>query len=229
MSGRIRFGLLLGTFLLGASAVSAQPIPPNLELPETCSFTSTGTNPYFVLQPGWTLDFEGTEGGEFVELSVTVLNDTKVVDGVQTRVVFEEEKADHKLVERSWNWFAMCQETGSVFYFGEDVDIYENGQVVSHEGAWQAGVDNARPGVIMPGKPEVGMFYFQEIAPLVAMDCALVLAVDEQRTVPAGSFSGVLHTPETTPVEPGSFGEKWYAPGVGIIEDGAFKLIRYGF
>ncbi len=100
---------------------------------------------------------------------------------------------------------------------------------MSNEGSWEAGVNNARPGIIMPGRPAVGQFHFQEIAPPDAMDSALVQSVTEQRTVPAGSFSNVLHTVEHTVLEPAAVAEKWYAPGVGLIEDGAAQLVRARF
>ena len=77
----------------------------------------------------------------------------------------ERETADGELVEISRNYFAICRPSNSVFYFGEDVNIYENGEVVSHEGAWLAGVNGAREGMIMPGTVLIGARYFQEIAP----------------------------------------------------------------
>ena len=44
--------------------------------------------------------------------------------------------------------------------------IVEDGRIVSHEGAWRAGVDGAQPGLIMPGTFLLGSRYFQEIAAL---------------------------------------------------------------
>ncbi|HEV8359425.1 MAG TPA: hypothetical protein VGR28_03110 [Candidatus Thermoplasmatota archaeon] len=215
---------------LAALPVPGVPVPPLLELPELCTFASSGQNPYMVLLPGWTLELAGDdEEGAHITVDVIVLDETRVVDGVETRVVFEEEKEDRELVEQSWNWLAICQESGSVFYFGEAVDIYENGVVVAHDGAWEAGVDNARPGILMPGQPAVGHVHFQEIAPLVAMDMAVVLGTDDEVTVPAGTFPGSVHTLETTILEPGSLSEKWYAPGVGLLIDDPVELVRYGF
>jgi hypothetical protein len=86
-------------------------------------------------------------------LSPTVLNETKTVDGVECRVVEERETKDGKLVEVSRNYFAIGKRTNSVYYFGEDVDIYKDDKVVSHEGAWLAGKNGARFGLMMPGLP----------------------------------------------------------------------------
>jgi hypothetical protein len=202
---------------------------PLLELPELCTFSSTGHNPFFILEPGYTLELAGEEDGEPVHLTITVTTETKVVTGVETRVVIEEQTVRNKPEETSFNYFAQCQESGSVFYFGEDVDIYENGQVVSHEGAWLAGQGGARPGVMMPGNPSVGMVHFQEIAPLVAMDTGIVLSTSEHVDVPAGSFDNAVEVAETTPLEPGTLEYKWYARDVGLLVDGTLQLVGYGF
>ena len=191
---------------------------------ERCTFATRGRNPYFLLIPGHRLELEGKDGNTVVHLTITVLGDTLTVDGVETRVVEERETEDGELVEVSRNYFAHCEETGSVFYFGEDVDNYENGVVDNHDGSWRAGVDGARPGVIMPGLNLVGARYFQEIAPDVALDRAETVSVTETLTVPAGTFQNVLKTKETTPLEKGrEF--KFYAPDVGLIRDADLDLV----
>lgn len=192
---------------------------------ERCTFASRGRNPYFILVPGHRLDFEGQDKGAVVHLTITVLEDTLAVDGVQTRVVEERETEDGQLVEVSRNYFAVCTETDTVFYFGEDVDNYENGVVDNHDGSWRAGVDGARAGVIMPGLNLVGARYFQEIAPDVALDRAETVSVTETLSTPAGSFENVLKTKETTPLEKGVKEFKFYAPGVGLIRDADLDLV----
>jgi hypothetical protein len=194
---------------------------------ERCTFATRGRNPYFLLIPGHRLELEGRDGNTVVHLTITVLGDTLTVDGVETRVVEERESEDGELVEVSRNYFAFCEETGSVFYFGEDVDNYENGVVDNHDGSWRAGIDGARPGVIMPGLNLVGARYFQEIAPDVALDRAETVSVTETLTVPAGTFQNVLKTKETTPLEKGrEF--KFYAPDVGLIRDADLDLVEVG-
>ncbi len=191
---------------------------------ERCTFATRGRNPYFILIPGHRLELEGKDGKKVIHLTVTVLGDTVTVDGVETRVVEERETEDGELIEVSRNFFAVCEETGSIFYFGEDVDIYENGVIASHDGAWRAGVDGARPGVIMPGINLVGARYFQEVAPDVALDRAQTVSVTDTLTTPAGTFENVLKVKETTPLEKGkSF--KFYAPDVGLIRDDDLELI----
>jgi len=187
-------------------------------------WTSTGRNPYFVLEPGYALVLEN--GGE--RLVVTVLDETRVIEGVTTRVVEERETKGGQPVEVSRNFFAMSSRSNAVFYFGEDVDVYKAGKVVSHEGSWLAGTKGARFGLMMPGVPLVKARYYQEIAPRIAMDRAEIVSVTERLQTPAGTFNNVLKTIETSQIEPGPGEAKYYAAGVGLLQDGSLKLVRYG-
>lgn len=185
---------------------------------------STGRNPYFILEPGYNLVLEG--GRE--QVTVTVLNETKMVAGVQTRVVEERETKGGKLVEVSRNYFAISKRTNSVFYFGEDVDIYRAGKVVSHKGAWLAGVKDAKFGLMMPGQVLLKAKYYQEIAPRVALDRAEIVSLRATVKTPAGEFMNCLKVEETTPLEPGNKEYKYYARGIGLVQDGDLKLVKYG-
>jgi len=189
-----------------------------------------GTNDFFKLIPGYQLLYQGENEDEEIEtLLIKVLWHTKQVNGVRCAIVREMEWADGELTEISWNYFAICREHRGVFYFGEHVDIYEDGEVVSHDGAWLAGVGGARAGLIMPGYPLVGSRYYQEIAPEIALDRAEHLSVTESIITPAGTFHGVLFVEESSPLEPDDFSYKWYAPKVGLVKDNDLELIDYGF
>jgi hypothetical protein len=191
---------------------------------EKSELSATGRNPYFILEPGYQLVF----GGGKERLVITVLDETKTVDGVETRVVEERETKDGKLVEVSRNYFAISQRTNDVFYFGEDVDIYKNEKVAGHSGAWLAGVKGARFGLMMPGEIRLKARYYQEIAPGVAMDRAEIVSLSETVKTPAGEFKNCLKVEETTPLEPGVKEYKYYAAGVGLVQDGSLKLVKYG-
>lgn len=186
---------------------------------------STGRSAFMILEPGHKLYLSGKEGGKSIELIVSVLAETKTVDGVETRVVEERESADGELVEVSRNYFAISATTSSVYYFGEDVDMYEGGKVVSHEGAWRSGDNGARFGLFLPGTPLLGGRFYQEIAPEVAMDRAEIVALDETVQTPAGRFERVMKYEETTPMERGKE-YKWFAPGVGLIRDAHLELVK---
>ena len=190
-----------------------------------CTLVTTGQNPYFILEPGFQLVLEGGN----TKLMITVLDETMVVDDVETRVVEEREWKNDELIEVSQNMFAMCEETQDVFYFGEFVDMYSNGELTSHSGQWFAGEEDARAGMIMPGKPSVGMRFYQEIAPGVAMDRAEVISVDETFGTPAGEYSDVLVTKEGTALNPFENEFKSYALGIGLIQDQNLRLVEYGF
>jgi hypothetical protein len=194
---------------------------------EDCNFATTGENSYFVLEPGYQVILGGQEDGEDLQLVMTVLNETKVVDRVETRVVEEKETEGGNLVEVSRNYFAICKPTNNAIYFGEDVDVYKDGKIVSHEGAWLAGQNGSKAGMIMPGKAEVGLKYYQEIAPGVAEDRAEIMSVNDTLDTPAGTFKQVLKTEETNPLKPGEKESKFYAPGIGLIQDEAIKLVNY--
>lgn len=197
------------------------------DVPKT-QFTSTGKNAYFNLEPGYQMTFEGKEDGHKMALVITVLDETKTVDGVETRIVEERETSDGKPIEISRNYFALDMRNNDVYYFGEDVDMYKNGKVSGHEGGWLAGEKGAKFGLAMPAAPKVGQKYYQEIAPKQAMDRAEVTSIDEKVKVPAGTFERCVKTVETTPIEPDEHETKIYAPNVGLLGDGPMKLIKYG-
>jgi hypothetical protein len=189
------------------------------------TLATEGEAAYFVLKPGFQSTFQGGGG----KLIITVLPDTLEVGGVNTRVVEEREWKGTQLVEVSRNYFAIDPKTGDVYYFGEDVDMYKGGKVVNHEGSWRHGRAGATFGLMMPGKPAVGMKFYQEQAKGVAMDRAEIVSVTETAKTAAGAFERCVKTRETTPLEPGAREYKVYAPGVGLIVDGDMPLVSHAY
>jgi hypothetical protein len=189
---------------------------------------STGRNKYFILEPGYQLVLEGKEGEHTVKLVITVLSETKRIAGIETRVMEEREIKDGNLVEISRNFFAICKQTKSIFYFGEEVDIYKEGNIVAHEGAWIHGKNNARAGMMMPGEPILGARYYQEVAPKVAMDRARIVDISTTLKTPAGKFEGCLKVQEENPLDDEKE-FKIHAPGIGLIQDEDLLLVKYGF
>ena len=198
---------------------------------EGCTFATAGSNPYFPMWPGYSLRLEGQEEddeGELVDILAiySILPETERVDGVLTRVLEEREFEDDELVEVSRNFIALCRETGDVWYFGEDVDDYEDGEIVGHGGAWRAGVDGAEPGILMPGTPMVGARFYEEVAPGVALDRGEILSVDDDVTLAAGTFENVVLIADTSDFDPEDVGLKLWAPGVGNIVDESLELVE---
>jgi len=195
---------------------------------ERRELASTGRNPYFILEPGYQLVLEGPQGEHTVRLAVTVLDQTRRFGKTEARVVEERESVDGELIEVSRNFFAICKRTTSVFYFGEEVDIYEDGKIVAHEGAWVHGEEGARAGMMMPGEPLLGARYYQEVAPGVAMDRAVIVDLNATLETPAGKFEDCLRAQEENPLDKEKE-FKIHAPGIGLVQDEDLLLVRYGF
>jgi hypothetical protein len=207
--------------LLGhVSAAQASPAIPSPEAAYTptitpSEFTNVIDNQYWPLKPGTTYVFEGEEGGEKQKDVMSVTFDTKEIMGVKCVVVFDEVSSGDELVEKTYDWYAQ-DSAGNVWYFGEDSSAYDNGKV-SKEGSWEAGVDGALPGIMMPANPKVGDVYRQEYWAGHAEDMAEVIKVSGSETVKYGSFDNVVVTREWSPLEPDVEEQKTYAPGIGNI------------
>jgi hypothetical protein len=192
--------------LLACNALAASTRALDVKFTDTfgvnqSELSSLGTNPFFILAPGYQLILKGTEDGRPTVLTITVLNDTKMVDGVQTRVVEEREVSEGKITEISRNYYAISKRTNDVFYFGEDSESYKDGKVVGREGSWWSGVNGAKFGLMMPGTPLLGARYQQEDAPKVAMDRAEIVGLNEGFDTPAGKFEHCLETEESSGIE----------------------------
>ncbi len=194
--------------------------------PVTGMFTLNINNPFFPLVVGSVIELEGEEDGETITVETTVLGETRTVAGVTTRVVEEAEFEDGEVVEISLNYYAQAAD-GSVCYFGEEVDIYEDGEVVSHDGSWLAGEDGNMPGIIMPGTPQVGMVIPQEFAPGVAEDQAEIVAIGETVVLPAGTFSNTVSTEDCNPLDPTHLDDKVYVSGIGLAKDAEAELVEF--
>lgn len=193
------------------------------------------TNPYHPFQPGGVKIFYGAEGRTKLVGVHLYLTETRVFNWnsttVECRVLREIAFEDGQLVEISDNYFAQADD-GTVYYFGEVVDNYEDGVVVNNDGSWlvggpipgsddpqDAGNDTA-PTVFMPANPEVGDVFKPEDLPGVVDETAEVVRVDIKVKVPVGRFEGAIQIKETSQLEPGST-SKWYAPGVGVVMEKA--------
>ncbi len=223
-----QLALLFSLVLLTTNSKAAEPAAKPSEWKDTftvdkAKLTATGKNPYFNLEPGHFSAFESKDE----KLVITVLDETKMVDGVETRIIEEREEQDGKLIEVSRNYFAIDKTTNDVYYFGEDVNIYKDGKVINHEGSWLSGVAGAKFGLMMPGQPKAGDKFYQELAPKVAMDrCEFKTHPGELKT-PAGTFKNCLATVESSPLED-SISHKVYAPEIGLVQDGEVLITKTG-
>ena len=166
--------------------------------PEVATFTLDSTNPYYPLVPGLRVVLEGEEDGEAIRVERTVLTETEVVAGVETHVLEHLEFVDGEILEVARNFYVEATD-GTVCYFGEDVEFYEDGMLANMDGSWRAGVDGAKPGVIMPAVPAVGDAYFQEQAP-DALDMGRVSDVNQSRTIGGYGLRRTVDRPGQRPV-----------------------------
>jgi hypothetical protein len=218
-----------------AEAKSPYPLPQGgepVELDPT-DFVAEIDNPYWPMSHGskWVYREIDEEGNE-LRVEVTVTDRAKKILGIDATVVHDVVTEDGEVIEDTYDWYA--QDTGgNIWYLGEDTKEYENGKVVTTKGSWEAGVDGAQAGIILPGKPRVGMAYRQEYYAGEAEDNGEILSLDEKAEVPFGSFDGLLMTKDTTPLEPDVLEHKLYASGVGLVltldvaGGGREELLRY--
>jgi len=203
----------------GCGGSSASGLPQGGEAVELdpADFTSEIDNPWMPLRVGarWIYRETDGEGGE-QRVEVTVLDETREVMGIETRVVHDLVTEDGEPVEDTYDWYAQDAD-GNVWYFGEETKEFEDGKVSTTAGSWEAGVDGAQPGVLVPAEPEVGLTYRQEYYEGEAEDAAGVLSLDERVQVQYGMFDGVLMTKDYTPLEPEILEHKFYARDVGLV------------
>jgi hypothetical protein len=205
----------------------------------SCLFSSVGGNSYFPVVPGRQAYYTNAaclaagKCDSLTELWITMERETRRITipagngsrALFARVMEERETEDGELVEISRNFVASCLPSRDVYYFGEDVDIYEDGEIVSHDGAWLAGRHGALPGILMPEDGFMqGSRYYQEIAPDVALDRSEHKRAGFSVRVPAGKFDHCLDVDETTPLEPGAVSKKTYCRDVGLVRDGDLEL-----
>ena len=220
LAGTAAVALLVGGYTAHAAPNGGLPTGNDPVQLEPSDFTTRIDNPYRPIRPGDRSVFRVTDAEGLRERSVVkVTHGTKLIaNGVTARVVYTKVFEDGKLIEDNHAWYAQ-DDNGNVWYLGERAREIENGEVTSTKGSWEAGVDGAQPGVVMPAHPKVGLAYREEYAKGVAQDRAKVFSRRERAEVPFRRFpSGVLLTKETSPLDPPGFLDyKFYARGVGPV------------
>ena len=185
---------------------------------DPADFTAAIDHPFWPMTPRTRWVYRETdEAGRHIRVVITATTETReLANGVTARIVRDSVTADGELIEDTFDWYA--QDTaGAIWYLGEDTAEFENGKVSSRRGSFEAGVDGALPGIMLPAAPEVGMAYRQEYYAGEAEDNGEVLSLDEMAQVPAGFFSGALLTKDTITIKPRVLEYKLYAPEVGPV------------
>ena len=197
---------------------------------DAADLTSHLTNPLFPVKAGAKWVYENKAGGVTERIDISVEPGEKEVWGTKASIVRDTVTLDGEMIEDTWDWYAQ-DDNGHVWYLGEDTTEFKNGNPVCHCGAWEAGVNSALPGVIMPNAPVVGHVYRQEYAPGEAEDYAEIIATKLQVSVPAGSFEGCVKTRDRSVLDATIDAFKYYCPGVGLVleEEGGerVELVEY--
>ena len=213
--------IAIGTLPAGIASAGTCPVPlpqggdpANLD---PADFGGPIDNPWLPFPVGtkWVYRESDTKGNA-QKVNVTVTTRTRQILGIAATVVHDVVSDHGEVIENTFDWYGqdVC---GNVWYLGENTKEYENGVVVSTAGSWEAGVNGAEAGVIMPADPQVGQVYQQEFYAGEAEDNAAILSLDEQAEVPYGHFDNVILIKEFTPLTPDALEYKLYAKDIGVV------------
>ncbi len=211
--------LLFGSFFaLGNGSLAAEAYDPVINPEE---FTIKIDNPYFSMPVGKKMIYEARTADGLERIEIEITGETRRIMGVDTLVYYDREFVDGELVEETKDYIAQDRD-GNVWYFGEDVDTYENGKLKDHGGAWLAGVAGAKPGIWIRARHVVGDSYRQEYRRGEAEDMAKIVATGETVSTSVGTYQNCTKTYDWTPLDPAAMEYKYYCPEVGgvvLVED----------
>ena len=207
----------MGAVMSGAWVPNARASSSDYEpVLDPADFVAVIDNPYFPLPVGRTLVYEGIKNGQTQVDTVTITDQTKVIEGIAARAVSDVSTHDGALLEKTVDWYAQDKQ-GNVWYLGEDTTAFLANGKTDTSGSWQAGVHDAEPGIVMEANPQIPDAYRQEFLVGQAEDTAWVVELGGTVTVPYGKLRNTLTTLEATRIEPGNYDVKIYAPGIGIV------------
>lgn len=190
---------------------------PNVSL-SNFSDPTNFTNPYWPheFEKAYILESQTPEGLEKIEK--VRIDETKVIMGITCAVIHDRVWLNNILIEETYDWHAQDNE-GNLWYFGEKVvNFNPDGSFKDNAGSWEAGLNGAKPGIVMLGNPQVGMKYREEYRFNEAEDQAEVVATNEAVNVGFGAFTNCIKTRNWTELDPDAEEFKWYAPKVGIVK-----------
>jgi hypothetical protein len=171
-----------------------------------------GKNSWYPLVPGTQTLRDGSinRGSRRLhhQLRVTVTDVTKIVNGVKTVAVLDQDIDAGQVGEASLDYLAQ-DKFGNVWYLGSYTEIYEGGQFVNAVDAWLTPKRGARPGVWMMADPKEGMKYVEAHNSRETIR-AEVSKVGEKKCVDYDCFKSLVI------LEDGSE-FKYFGPGVGHI------------
>lgn len=183
---------------------------------DPADFTTRIDHPYYPMRPGTVSRFREGTGKHAQRITVKVTHRTTRIRGIRARVVHDVVREDGAIIEDTLDWYAQ-DSGGNIWYLGEATEEYEDGHLVSTEGSWRYGRDGAQAGLLLAAAPRPGCAYREEYYAGEAEDRAVVLARGESLATPTGFHRRVLHTSNSTPLEPRVLEQKFYARGLGPV------------
>ncbi len=182
----------------------------------SADFSTNITNKYFSLPVGKKMTFEATtkDGPEKIELEIT--KETKVIGGVTTIVYLDTVYLNGQVHEITRDYLAQ-HKNGDVWYFGEEVDNYDNGSFKDHAGTFIHGKDGAKAGIWMKAEQKVGDSYRQEYYKGNAEDMRDVVAIGQTVTTKLGTYTACAKVYDWTPLDKKSREYKYYCPQIGSL------------
>jgi hypothetical protein len=207
------FAVCVGGYLVWTQRPSTAAIAAYDPVINPQDFVPEINNKYFTLKPGTKFTYQDKRGIERIELTVT--NETKKLMGVTTRGVRVTEWRYGALKEDTIDWYGQ-DKAGNVWYFGEAVNNYKNGKLIHHKGSGEAGVNGAKPGIIMRANPKPGDTYRQEYYKGYAEDMGTIVATDKKITVPHGTFENCLQVRDWSRLDYTNE-HKYYCPAIGFL------------
>jgi hypothetical protein len=236
MRSKRSIAAFLGVLAVGGATAQAAELPQGREPVslDPAEFSARIDHRYWPMRPGarWVYRGHDAEGARSRSV-VTVTKKTRLVaNGIRARALRDVAIEDGKLIEVAFEWYAQ-DEAGNVWFLREDVQRRKGGRLRRTRG-WEAGVDGAKPGVVMAAQPAVGMRWRQQHAAGRNADRSEVLSTEERVSVPFRQLNHGVMIRETTPLEPRALEYKLYAPDVGLamtveISGGSerVELVRY--
>jgi hypothetical protein len=179
------------------------------------------TNPYLPLATVKQDVLEGMEDGEKIRVERRMKPNKRRTytfgDEEVESLVFEDRVyVNGKLAEVALDFFAQ-DDHGTVYYLGEDVDEYEDGKIIGHDGTWHYGLDTRVPGVLFPAQPKIGLKWRSEDVSNDISEIDEVVSLSEKVTTPCGTYENCIKVKES--LADGTSEFKYYARGVGVVRE----------
>jgi hypothetical protein len=218
--------MCLVSFVNSTPSGAGTPPAPDIGV-DRAALSPAVSNPYIAFHTLKRAVYVGKErdpetGKAFkVRMEVSPREAPEMLAGINATVVDVTHWADDEVVEKSRDYYAQ-HTTGVVHYLAEQVDDYDGGKIVGHDGQWTVGEKGSKVGIFMPAAVKVGDVFEQERVPGISQNRAKVLSTTRVVKVPAGTFKDCIEIEEYDVIEKAT-ARKWYCPGAGLVKEASVE------